>query len=95
RPFFLENAGQFSVGNPREVELFFSRRIGIGAGGVQQPIGAGARLSGKVSGSTNLGLIHMQTQSVNALAGNSYTVARVNQELINRSSLGAMYVARQ
>ena len=95
RPFFLENAGQFSVGNPREVELFFSRRIGIGAGGVQQPIAAGARLSGKVSGSTNLGLIHMQTQSVNALAGNSYSVARVNQELANRSSLGAIYVTRQ
>jgi len=95
RPFFLENAGQFSVGNPREVELFFSRRIGIGAGGVQQPIAAGARLSGKVSGSTNLGLIHMQTQSVNALAGNSYSVVRVNQELANRSSFGAIYVTRQ
>ena len=30
RPFFLENAGFFSVGNPGEVDLFFSRRIGIG-----------------------------------------------------------------
>ena len=29
RPFFLENAGLFSVGTPGEVELFFSRRIGI------------------------------------------------------------------
>ncbi len=28
RPFFLENAGQFSVGSPGEVDLFFSRRIG-------------------------------------------------------------------
>lgn len=95
RPFFLENAGQFSVGNPREVELFFSRRIGIGSGGVQQPIDSGVRLSGKVRGSTNLGLLHMQTQSINALAGNSYSVLRVNQELANRSSLGAIYVARQ
>jgi len=32
RPFFLENAGQFSVGSPGEVDLFFSRRIGIGKG---------------------------------------------------------------
>ena len=30
RPFFLENAGFFAVGNPGEVDLFFSRRIGIG-----------------------------------------------------------------
>ena len=29
RPFFLENAGFFSVGNPGEVDLFFSRRIGL------------------------------------------------------------------
>lgn len=30
RAFFLENAGLFSVGLPDQVELFFSRRIGIG-----------------------------------------------------------------
>lgn len=30
RPFFLENAGFFSVGSPGEVYLFFSRHIGIG-----------------------------------------------------------------
>ena len=30
RPFFLENAGFFAVGKPGEVDLFFSRRIGIG-----------------------------------------------------------------
>ena len=29
RAFFLENAGQFSVGSPGEVDLFFSRRIGL------------------------------------------------------------------
>ena len=33
RPFFLENAGFFAVGNPGEVDLFFSRRIGIDADG--------------------------------------------------------------
>ena len=32
RAFFLENAGQFTVGNSQEVELFFSRRIGIASG---------------------------------------------------------------
>ena len=33
RPFFLENAGLFSVGVPGQVEVFFSRRIGISGGG--------------------------------------------------------------
>lgn len=95
RPFFLENAGQFSVGSPREVELFFSRRIGIGDDGVQQPIDGGVRLSGKVAGATNVGLLHMQTQAINGLASDVFSVARVSQELANRSSVGAIFVRRE
>ena len=54
RPFFLENAGFFSVGNPGEVDLFFSRRIGIGDNGQEIPIfGGGARLGqGRGSGTS-------------------------------------------
>ena len=33
RPFFLENAGLFSAGLPNEIDLFFSRRIGVGPSG--------------------------------------------------------------
>jgi hypothetical protein len=47
RPFFLENAGSFTMGSPGEVEMFFSRRIGIGPEGEVVPILAGGRLSGK------------------------------------------------
>ena len=96
RPFFLENAGQFAVGTPGSVELFFSRRIGIGAGGAQIPIDGGLRLSGKVGGSTNVGLLQMRSQAVAGVAPqNDYTVARVSQEFANRSSLGAIAVQRQ
>ncbi|MDH3440194.1 MAG: DUF5916 domain-containing protein, partial [Gammaproteobacteria bacterium] len=94
RPFFLENSGQFTVGNPREVELFFSRRIGISSG-QPVPIDGGARLSGKIGSSTNVGLLYMSSDDVTGLAsGNDYTVARVNQEFANRSSLGFIYVGR-
>jgi len=94
RPFFLENSGQFTVGNPREVELFFSRRIGI-ASGQPVPIEGGARLSGKVGSSTNVGFLYMSSEDVTGIAsGNDYTVARVNQEFENRSSLGFIYVGR-
>ena len=56
RPFFLENAGAFTVANsggaafndPSQTELFFSRRIGIAPDGRAIPIVGGARLSGKV-----------------------------------------------
>lgn len=95
RPFFLENAGQFTVGTPREVELFFSRRIGIGAAGGQTPIDGGVRLSGKIGGTTNVGLLYMGSEAVTGVASdNEYAVARVNQEFANRSSLGLLVVSR-
>lgn len=95
RPFFLENAGQFTVGNPQEAELFFSRRIGISDDGSQVPIEGGLRLSGKIGGTTNVGLLYMSTEDVGGIApGNNYAVARVNQELKNRSSIGFLVVDR-
>ena len=100
RPFFLENAGLFSVGSPQEVEMFFSRRIGIGPQGSVVPITGGGRLTGKLGG-FDVGVLSMSTESVaatgdlEAIPANSYTVARVNKELPNRSALGAMFVNRQ
>lgn len=94
RPFFLENAGQFAVGNPREAELFFSRRIGISSG-AQIPIEGGGRLTGKIGNNTNVGLLRMRTEGVEGVAPtNDFSVARINQELPNRSSIGAMFVER-
>jgi hypothetical protein len=96
RPFFLENAGQFTVGNPREVELFFSRRIGIGNNGSQIPVDGGARLSGKIGQTTNIGLLYMATEDVEGVEpGNKFGVLRVNQELPNRSSIGAIFTSRE
>ena len=95
RPFFLENAGQFTVGNPRQVELFFSRRIGL-VDGEPIPIEGGLRLSGKVGARTNLGLLYMADEGLEGVAPqNDYLVARVNQELPNRSSIGVLYVGRE
>ncbi len=95
RPFFLENAGVFSVGDSGEAELFFSRRIGIGPGGRPIPILGGARVSGKLA-RTNIGFLNMQTESLGDIAeSNNFTVARVSRELPNRSSIGAIFVNRQ
>ncbi len=94
RPFFLENAGNFSMGAPGSVDLFFSRRIGIGPGGVPVPILGGARLSGK-AGEYNVGLLNMQTREVaGVVAANNFTVMSVSRELGERSSLGGMFVNR-
>lgn len=95
RAFFLENAGQFSVGSPGEVDLFFSRRIGIGSSGEMVPIIGGTRLSGKV-GKTNVGLLNMFTDAVgDDIEKNAYSVARVNHEFQGtRSSIGGIFVGR-
>ena len=101
RPFFLENAGQFSVGSPGEVDLFFSRRIGIGTNGSLVPIIGGSRVSGKI-GQTNVGLLSMFTDEVpNEETGavdiikNNYSVARVNHDFAaKRSSIGGVFVNR-
>ncbi|MDA2935103.1 hypothetical protein MYX82_12290 [Acidobacteria bacterium AH-259-D05] len=83
------------MGSPREVELFFSRRIGIGPAGEQIPVLGAARLTGKVAG-TDVGFVNMQTEEVADITqANNYTVARVRRELPNRSYLGAMFTNRQ
>ena len=92
RPFFLENAGLFQVGTPREAELFFSRRIGIDPSGVQVPILGGARVSGK-QGNYNVGFLNMQTEAVpDVTPAHNFTVARLAREMGQRSSFGAIFI---
>ena len=96
RPFFLENSGFFTVGNPGEVDLFFSRRIGLSAGGQDIPLYGGGRVSGKV-GLWNLGLLNMQTERDSNLGvpSNNFGVVRVSRELPNRTAIGGIFVNRQ
>lgn len=101
RPFFLENAGTFSVGTPQSVELFFSRRIGI-EDEAEVPIQGGGRLTGRVGGVT-VGLLNIQTDDLD-IAGdgvpvavapaNNFGMARALKELPNRSRVGASFVSR-
>ena len=95
RPFFLENSGFFEFGSPREVEIFFSRRIGLDENRLEVPIDAGGRVSGKM-GKYQVGFLNMQTRHVEGRASaNNYAVARVSRELPNRSSIGVIGVNRQ
>ena len=93
RPFFLENAGLFTVGNPGEVELFFSRRIGLSDDGQQVPILWGSRLSGK-AGRYNIGALDMQADDYGTEPSNNFAVVRVSRDLPNRSALGGILVNR-
>ncbi|MBT8335857.1 MAG: carbohydrate binding family 9 domain-containing protein, partial [Gemmatimonadetes bacterium] len=95
RPFFLENAGFFTVGGGG-ADLFFSRRIGIDAG-TPVPIKGGGRVSGRAAG-LNVGGLYIQTQGFPDIADqgrNAYGVARVAKELPGRSKIGALFTDRR
>jgi hypothetical protein len=93
RPFFQENSGLFRVGKGNELDLFFSRRIGLDADGNLVPIRGGGRLSGKVRG-FNVGALNMQTGDGGSAPANNFSVLRASRELRNRSGIGVMFINR-
>ena len=103
RDFFLEGRGvydfaeaRFTAGasSPNTPTLFFSRRIGLERG-VVVPILAGARLTGKV-GPTNVGALSIQTRDEPkaGVESTNFTVLRVRQDLLRRSTVGALFASR-
>ena len=105
REFFLEGRGIFEFGRPNFLrgsvptggivpELFFSRQIGLNRGRVI-PIIAGGRVTGR-SGGTTVGALNMQTdaEAASATPKTNFTVLRVRQDVLKRSSIGAMFTGR-
>ncbi len=95
REFFLENAGIFQFGalERNEALLFHSRTIGL-EGGEPVPILGGARLSGR-AGNTSLGLLNMQTRSEGSSPATNFSVARVSQNILENSNVGALFMNKQ
>lgn len=103
RPFFLENAGLFAVGTPQQVELFFSRGIGIDRSGAIVPILGGTRLTGKMD-RWNIGFLNMQMEPLgdcsssgeNCLTpAHNFTVGRISRDFGRRSQLGGIIVNKE
>mgnify|MGYP001164973383 FL=1 len=98
RGFFLENAGLFSAGENTyygpDIEMFFSRRIGI-VNGKQVPILGGGRLTGNIGG-MKVGALNMRTKKVKDVSdGDNYSILRLRKELPNRTHFGAMVTNRR
>ena len=93
RDFFLENSGVFYVGDaarrsasniptPDEDNLlFFSRRIGLTAGGTPIPILGGIRVTGKLSERTRLGVLSLQSRASGSEPATNASVIRFRQNL--------------
>jgi len=96
RQLFLENQQMFQFGVPSEVDLVFTRRIGLSDTGDIVPLLAGARIAGR-QGRTTLGAFNMQTGASDddTMPSENFTVVRVRRDLFSRSSVGALVTNRQ
>ena len=99
RQFFLENSDLFGTFGFRNVNPFFSRRIGLGSNvntgeNVRVPIIAGARLSGRINKDWRIGLLNMQTgKSVKFdLPATNFSTLAVQRRVGLRNSLGFIFV---
>lgn len=89
RQFFLENGDLFGNFGYADIRPFFSRRIGLNT-----PINAGARLSGKINKTLRIGAMDMQTAANESIAlpSQNYAVISLQQKVFRRSNIGFLYV---
>ncbi len=92
RQFFLENGDLFASFGYETIRPFFSRRIGLGV-----PIQAGARVSGNLNKKWRLGLMDMQTASVDdtGLPSQNFGVLSLQRKVFSRSNIGLLFVNKQ
>ena len=92
RQFFLENADIFGNVGYANIRPFFSRRIGLNA-----PIQFGARLSGKIDKNWRIGVMDMQTKSVEetGLPAQNFAVVSLQRRVFSRSNIAAIFINKQ
>lgn len=90
RQFFLENNDLFSGFGYNTGTPFFSRRIGLDA-----PVLAGARLSGKIGNDLRIGFMNMTTERTDDFLSRNFTVATVQKKVFARSNFGFIFVNKE
>jgi hypothetical protein len=102
RQFYLENSDLFAKLGNDNLRPFFSRRIGL-----ESPVLAGARLSGKIGNKWRIGLMDIQTGSqkgpIDNLTGEqgedinpeNFTVAALQRQVFSHSNITAFLVNKQ
>ena len=99
REFFLERAGLFQFGAPRETEVFFSRRVGLDA-----DILGGGRFTGQ-AGPISIGAMSLRTAGINVPgsvsdppntgAGAWNLVTRVRANVLPRMTVGGIVTSKE
>jgi hypothetical protein len=109
RQFFLENSDLFANFGNGAVRPFFSRRIGLirGENNVFEPVPilGGLRLSGKLSESSRIGAMTVQSDdatvrdlvndTIRQVRGRNYSVGTFQQQILERSTISALFINTQ
>jgi len=88
RDFFLQDAGIFEFGNiDTNGRPFFSRRIGLSAGGEAVGIDGGIKLTGRV-GDFNVGALAIRQEAIGDVEATDLFVARGSYNVLDESAVG-------
>lgn len=101
RQFYLENSDLFANLGTEKVRPFFSRRIGL-----ENPVLAGARLSGNIGNRWRIGIMDIQTGKKEVIMdiingekevipAANYMVAALQRQVFSRSSISAFIINKQ
>jgi hypothetical protein len=90
RQFYLENSDLFANLGKDNLRPFFSRRIGL-----ETPVIAGARLSGKIGKKWRIGLMNIQTGDKDTLNAGNFTVAALQRQVFSHSNITAFLINKQ
>jgi hypothetical protein len=90
RQFYLENSDLFANLGSENLRPFFSRRVGLNS-----PVQAGARLSGKLGNNWRIGLMDLQTGEKDNIRAGNFTVAALQRKVFSRSNISAFFVNKQ
>ncbi len=103
RDFFLENSGifqfggggqNFGGGNRSEMQLFFSRQIGLSPDGSAIPILGGTRLTGR-QGAYSIGVLNIQQREQSANPSANFTALRLRRDILSNSDIGAVLLNKE
>ncbi len=84
REFFLTRSKLFAFGNPRQTEIFFSRRIGL-----NQNVLGGTRIFGQI-GKNSIGALNIHTKGEDGQPATAYSAFRLRSDIRDRTTIGAV-----
>jgi len=90
RQFYLENSDLFANLGSETVRPFFSRRIGL-----DNPVIAGARLSGNLGNKWRISLMDIQTGEKEEIRASNYLVTALQRSVFSRSNISAFFINKQ